>query len=99
MIILIAPILKDCMGSCMGKKEIREILKISRIFDEFCGVEGFRTLVQLCDKLCLLHAYFPIAFREASGWKPTLTTSLGILFHSCIIPLQKLARLYRCLWY
>ena len=45
----------------------------------FCGAEGVRTLVQLCDKLCLLHAYFPIACRELPGWKPTLTNSVGTL--------------------
>lgn len=37
----------------------------------FCGAEGVRTLVQLCDKLCLLHAYFPINCRDLAGWKPT----------------------------
>lgn len=68
---LIATIKQNCMGSCMGKKEIREIFKISRIFGKICGAEGVRTLVQLCDKLCLLHAYFPINFRDMAGWKPT----------------------------
>lgn len=61
------------------------------------GAEGSRTLVQLCDKLCFLRAYFPIGFRDASGWKPTLTTSLDTLFRDCIVPLQKLAWLFRCL--
>lgn len=62
------------------KKEIREIFKTSRIFNGFCGAEGSRTLVQLCDKLCFLRAYFPLGFRDAPGWKPTLTTSLDTLF-------------------
>lgn len=35
------------------------------------GPEGSRTLVQLCDKLCFLHAYFPINCRDLAGWKPT----------------------------
>jgi hypothetical protein len=35
------------------------------------GAEGVRTLVQLCDKLHLLHAYFPINCRDLAGWKPT----------------------------
>ena len=50
------------------------------------GAEGVRTLVQLCDKLHLLHAYFPINCRDKSGWKPTLTFSLGTLFRKCIVP-------------
>jgi hypothetical protein len=52
----------------------------------FCGAEGSRTLVQLCDKLCLLHAYFPINFRDKAGWKPTLLFSLGTLFRSYTAP-------------
>ena len=53
----------------------------------FCGAEGVRTLVQLCDKLYLLHAYFPISCRDQSGWKPTLTFSLCTLFRNYTIPL------------
>jgi len=52
----------------------------------FGGAEGFRTLVQLCDKLCLLHAYFPISCRDQTGWKPTLSFSLGALSRICITP-------------
>jgi len=59
------------MGSCMGKKKSAKIIEISRILNKICGAEGFRTLVQLCDKLCLLHAYFPINCRDLAGWKPT----------------------------
>jgi site-specific DNA recombinase len=50
------------------------------------GAEGVRTLVQLCDKLCFLHAYFPIDCRDEAGWKPTLPWSLGTLFRSCSVP-------------
>jgi len=35
------------MGSCIGKKKIREIIEISRILLKICGAEGSRTLVQL----------------------------------------------------
>lgn len=52
----------------------------------FCGAEGVRTLVQLCGKLCLLHAYFPIDFRDLAGWKPTLPFTLGALSHICTTP-------------
>jgi len=52
----------------------------------FCGAEGVRTLVQLCDKLCLLHAYFPISCRVMAGWKPTLPFTLDALSHNCITP-------------
>ncbi len=52
----------------------------------FCGAEGVRTLVQLCDKLCLLHAYFPFDFRDQPGRKPTLTFSLGTLSRHCTVP-------------
>lgn len=51
-----------------------------------CGAEGVRTLVQLCGKLCLLHAYFPIYFRDQTGRKPTLSFSLGTLSRNCTIP-------------
>lgn len=47
MIILTALIISSCMGSCMGKKKIREMIKISRILLKICGAEGVRTLVQL----------------------------------------------------
>lgn len=50
------------------------------------GAEGVRTLVQLCDKLCLLHAYFPLYFREQPGRKPTLTFSLGTLSRRSTVP-------------
>jgi len=53
---------------------------------QFGGAEGVRTLVQLCDKLCLLHAYFPLYFREQPGRKPTLTFSLGTLSRHRIVP-------------
>lgn len=74
------------MGFCIPKKKIREIIKISRIFFGFCGAEGFRTLVQLCDKVCFLRACFPINCRERTGWKPTLSFSLGALSRFCITP-------------
>jgi hypothetical protein len=45
------------------------------------GAEGVRTLVQLCGKLCLLHAYFPLYFRDQTGRKPTLPFSLDTLSH------------------
>jgi hypothetical protein len=51
-----------------------------------CGAEGVRTLVQLCDKLCLLHAYFPFSCRDQTGRKPTLPFSLGTLSHGCPVP-------------
>lgn len=44
---LFAPMINSCMGFCMGKKKIREIIEISRISIGFCGAEGVRTLVQL----------------------------------------------------
>jgi len=50
------------------------------------GAEGVRTLVQLRGKLCLLHAYFPLYFRDQTGRKPTLPFSLGILSYNCTIP-------------
>ncbi len=50
------------------------------------GAEGVRTLVQLCVKLCLLHACFPIYCREQTGRKPTLSFSLGILSRRYTIP-------------
>ena len=37
-----------------------------------CGAEGSRTLVQLWDKLYLLHAYFSVNFREINGLKTDL---------------------------
>ena len=52
----------------------------------FGGAEGVRTLVQLCDKLCLLHACFPFNCREQTGRKPTLSFSLGTLSRRCIVP-------------
>jgi len=61
-------IVRSCMGSCMGKKKVRDIIEISRTLIKICGAEGVRTLVQLCDKLCLLHAYFPINCRDGAGW-------------------------------
>jgi len=59
----------------------------------FSGAEGVRTLVQLCDKLCLLHAYFPINCRDKAGWKPTLPFSLDTLFRNDTVPSSKLALL------
>ncbi len=50
------------------------------------GTEGSRTLVQLCGKLCPLHAYFPIDFRDQTGWKPTLSFSLDTLSRKCTVP-------------
>ena len=53
------------------------------------GAEGVRTLVQLCGKLCLLHAYFPLCFRDQTGRKPTLPFSLGTLFRNCTVPYNR----------
>lgn len=62
----------------------------------FGGAEGVRTLVQSRGKLCLLHAYFPIGFRDQTGWKPTLSFSLDTLSRKCTVPLQMPASLFRC---
>jgi hypothetical protein len=61
-----------------------------------CGAEGVRTLVQLCGKLCLLHAYLPINFRDQTGWKPTLSFSLGALSRNCTAPYNRQRHLFRC---
>jgi len=60
------------------------------------GAEGVRTLVQLCAKLCLLHAYFPVNCRDQAGWKPTLPFSLGALVSQLYHTLQLPAMLFRC---
>ena len=62
----------------------------------FGGAEGVRTLVQLCGKLCLLHAYFPLNFRDQPGRKPTLTFSLGTLSRDCTVPYNHQRHLFRC---
>lgn len=73
----------------MGKKKSAKIIEISRILNKICGAEGVRTLVQLCGKLCLLHAYFPLYFRDQTGRKPTLPFSLGTLSHDCTVPYNR----------
>lgn len=60
------------------------------------GAEGVRTLVQLCGKLCLLHAYFPLYFRDQTGRKPTLPFSLGTLSRNCTVPYNCQRHLFRC---
>jgi len=56
-----------------SKKDLIFVNEKGEISDDFpsSGPEGSRTLVQLCDKLCFLHAYFPINCRDLAGWKPT----------------------------
>ncbi|SMO88861.1 hypothetical protein SAMN06265348_109303 [Pedobacter westerhofensis] len=50
----------------------------------------------MCSKLCLLHAYFPLYFRDQTGRKPTLPFSLDTLSHNCTVPYNCQRHLFRC---
>lgn len=89
-------VIVNVMVHCRKTKTANILLPILAVLFVLGGAEGSRTLVQLCDKLCLLHAYFPINCREQTGWKPTLPNSVGTLISPLHRTLQQPASLFRC---
>jgi len=48
------------MGSCIGKKKIREIIEISRILLKICGAEGSRIFRFNCLLISILLCIFAL---------------------------------------
>ncbi len=59
------------------------VSKLFKLTDDQCfksGAGGIRTLVQIWNKLCFLHAYPPLNCREGEGWRIACT-----VFRRCFI--------------